>query len=481
MNANRTLLLGFSLLLTVAALVPRAARAATGRAPGDDVPAPEAAAGTHAGALPDPAPGNPRHGASAAERWLDLQVVFQSLVVWKNDADFDPTALSYDADGQSVGLLGTFLKPRLTLSPLAELAIVYEIEVGLNLWSLNDPDQYATGELAAFRLAHRELYADVALFDGRFGFRVGYQYLTDPTALALGHWIGAAGVWGDLGPLRLTLLAGQLPEQTFEGVVLESENNFRHDAFVYGLRADVPLGPWSVHAAVLGLHDGQFVDQTLDLMTASVRTQVVEDTWNAGLDLAFQYGVTEEGAQGGDETTIAWAVQAWASAIFGPVELTLNQLLLSPDDTHDRNDTNGAFFYAAKPRSRTLLLTEDELRDRSTNLDERMAERRGKLFLLRPGLSLTDLTVRWRALDWFVPALTVGAAFTLEPDNALGGRYVGTELDLTLGFHYRDVLAVYLAGVALVPGRAAAAFANLHDRTATEPMFMVEGSLFLYY
>lgn len=470
MSRRRTLLSLLGTWLVLWTALPAAAAA--------DEPPPTS---EDAAPFPDPAPGNPRHGSTAAERWIDLQVVFQSLVLWKNDADFDDTPLAYDAEGQSVGLLGTFLKPRLTLSPLAELAIVYEIEVGLNLWSLNDPDQYATGELAAFRLAHRELYADVALWDARFGFRVGYQYLTDPTALFLGHWIGAAAVWGDLGPLKLTLLAGQLPEQTFEGVVLESENNFRHDAFVYGLRADVPLGPWSVAAAVLGCHDGQFVAQTLDLLTASARVQVAAPAWNAGLDLAFQYGVTEDGAEGGDETTLAWAVQAWAGAAFGPVELTLNQLLLSPDDGHDRNDTNGAFFYAAKPRSRTLLLSEDELRDRATNFDERLAERRGKLFLVRPGLSLTDLTARWRATDWFVPALTVGAAFTLEPDNALGSRYVGTELDLTLGFHYRDVLSVYLAGVALLPGQALAAFANLHDRTSTEPQFMVEGSVFLYY
>ncbi len=431
--------------------------------------------------FPDPAPGTPRHGTLVSERWVDLHVVFQSLVVWKNDTDFDDTDLTYDAEGQSVGLLGTFLKPRLTLSPLEGVTVVYEIEVGLNLWSLNDPDQYATGELESFRLAHREMYADVSLWQDWFGFRVGYQYFTDPTALFLGHWIGAASLWSDLGALKLTLTAGQVPDQTFEGVVLESENNFEHDAFVYGLRADVPLGPVALSAAVLGYHDSQFVAQTLDLLTASLRAELALPAWRAGLDLALQYGVTEDGAQDGDETTLAWAAQAWAGAVLGPVELTLNQLLLSPDDAHDRNGANGAFFYSAKPRSRTLLLTEDEIRDRSTNLDERLAERRGKFFLLRPGLSLTDLTARWRVTPWFVPAFTAGAAFTLEPDNALGARYVGTELDLTLGFHFADVVSVYLAGVTLLPGKAAAAFTNLHDRAATEPMFMVEGSVFVYF
>lgn len=431
--------------------------------------------------FPDPAPGTPRHGAPEAQRWVDLQVVFQSLFAWKNDADFDPTALTYDEDGQSVGLLGTFLKPRLVLSPIAEIQILYELELGLNLWSLNDPDQYGTAAPSAFRLAHRELYARGELFDGLLGFQVGYQYFTDPTALFLGHWIGAASAWLDLEIVRLTLSAGQLPDQTFEGIVLESENNFEHDSFVVGVRLDVPLGPWSLALGSMTYSDSQVVGQQLFLSTSSVRVVADYDGIGGGLDAAFQYGVTQNGAQGGDEKTVAWALQAWLGVVLGPVELTLNQLLLSPDDAWDRNDTNGAFFYSAKPRSRTLLLSEDEIRDRSANFDERMGERRGKFFLLRSGLSLTDVTARWRAFDWFVPSLTVGAAFTLQPDNAMGSRYVGTELDLNLGFHYGDAFSFYTVVAALLPGQAVAAFANLHDPAATEPMVLVEASLFAYF
>lgn len=406
--------------------------------------------------------------------------VLQSLFVYKNDEDFDSTAPYYDAHGQSLGLLGTFLKPRLTFAPVPYIRVVYETELGLALWSLHDPDQYVVGTDGTFRFAHRELFVEGDLFRGAFGFKVGYQYFTDPTALFLGHWIGAASVSTQLGNVRLTATGGQMPDQTHEGVTLDS-NNFTHDTFVYGLRADVLSGPLTAAVGVLGLHDAQVVGQTLDLVTLSARVRADFPKFSVGLDLAGQWGITQNGAQGGDEETLAWALQAFGEARLGPFELELNTLLLSADDGDDRNGSNHAFFYSAKPRSRTIILSEDEIRDRGFNIDEQMAVRRGKLYVVRPGLSLTDICLAHHVLPFFTYRLIVGGAFALESANALGSSFVGVETTLDLELRYEDILSFHIAGAALLPGGAAAAYLNLYDRRATETQFMVQASLFTYF
>ncbi len=425
--------------------------------------------------------------APAGQGLVSFSAIFQTLFVYKNDADFDDTAPAYDESGQHVGLLGTFLKPVLTLHPLAglegapELEILWDSEFGLNLWSVQDPDQYGTGEPSTVRFSQRQIYAKGSFWDGKLGFQAGYQYFTDPTMLFLGHWIGAARIWSDLGWARFEVMAGQMPDQTFEGISLESTNNFTRDTFVYGALGEFRVGPRVLTVGLHGLHDAQVVDQTLDLLTATATGRCDQGWFRFGWDLAFQYGLTQNGAQGGDEETLAWALQLHGDVLLGPVVLSLTQLVLSADDGHDRNGHNGAFFYSAKTRSRTLMLSEDEIRDRGANFDERLAERRQKFFLVRSGLSLTDLTVTWKATPWFVPSLTLGAAFALEPDNAAGSRFVGFETDLNLRFVYRDRLEFHLAGAFLQPGKALSAYANPYDREATNPQFLLESSLFVYF
>ena len=71
----------------------------------------------------------------------------------------------------------------------------------------------------------------------------------------------------------------------------------------------------------------------------------------------------------------------------------------------------------------------------------------------------------------------VGAGFSLQPDNALGGSLVGVEADLDLEIRYKDLLSFHVIGGLLVPGKAAAAFVNRGDMTSTNIQYMVESSL----
>ncbi len=410
------------------------------------------------------------------EKMVHFNATLQTVLVYQNDYDYDNTPPAYNPDGQSVGLLGTFFKPRFRLVPIEEVEIVYEAELGLNLWGRNDPDQYLGGETDTFLLAHRELYARGEFMNRLIGFKVGYQYFTDPTELFIGHWIGAMSLTSSREWADFTLSVGQLPDQTAEGVTLD-ENNFKQDTFVYGMRVDVPIDNWMIMMGLYGLNDSQVVNQTLNLFTPSLRVSADYDWVQFGLDLAFQTGSTERGAAFDDERTTAWALQAFADFKIGNLFIEFNDLFLSGDDDVDRNKTNNAFYYSGKSRSRTLILSEDHIRDRGDNLDERLADRRGKFYLVRPGYSLTDLTIGYDVSGFFVPAVTVGAGFGINKTNALNANLVGIETDLDLEFKYKDVVSFHLIGAILAPGGVAAAYVNSYDRTAIELQYMFESSL----
>ena len=430
-------------------------------------------------------------GFGIGNAYLKFYGRMQNLVLWRNDSDFDRTAPYYDAHGQDIGVLGTFIAPTLEVTPVRNLRIIWETEVGLNLWSLNDADEYDTGSDRAFRMAIRQLYMEGRFWGGGLGFRAGYEQLFDPSGMYLGHWLGAVGLstagrWGRIG-----LTAAQLPDQTHEGIAYDA-NNFSSDTFTYGLRGDFPVGALHIVASVWGLHDRQVVGQPLDLMTATLRLDGRWDHLGFAVDAALQYGVTEGRAAGGDETTLAWALQGTfdlRQPLLGDrlaLLLHLNHMTLSGDDDHDGNDVNGAFFYSGKSRSRTMILTEDDLRDRGGNLEERLAERRhgdaGKFYVVRPGLTVTDLSIGVDALGFFRPMATVAGAWVLNPENALGGSFVGLETDLHLEFYYGEYLSFDLVGTYLLPGEAAAALVNTTgDREAVDPIFQIQGVATLWF
>ncbi len=415
----------------------------------------------------------------------------QNVFLWRNDQDFDRTAPLYNAQGQDVGVLGTFIAPKLEIQPHKALRVVWESEIGLNLWSMQDSDQYQMDGDKSFRLAVRQLYSEGKFLDGGFGFRVGYEQLFDPTGLFLGHWLGAASVstchdWG-----KLTLTLAQIPDLTYEGASYDA-NNFNSDTFAYGLRYDATSGALGFSGSVWGLHDTQVVGQEMNLMVATAQFSGKWTRFTALLDAGVQYGVTDHRAAGADETTLAWAAQASAS-LNQPLsgdELALvlhaNVVALSGDDNYDGNDQNGAWFYSGKNRSRTLLLTEDELRDRGGNLDEQLAERRqgdnGKFYAVRPGLVVADLSIGLDVDHFFRPMATLGAGFALNPENSLGSGFVGFESDLHLEFYFENLLSFDLVGSFLQPGEAAAAFVNRGiDRSATDPILQVEAVLTLRF
>lgn len=412
---------------------------------------------------------------------LEWHLDLNNLFIFRNDRDYDRSPPAYDENGQTEGAFATVFRPSLQWNINEDLLVFYEIEVGLNYWSKNNPDEENALAADIFVLKHRQLYTEGRVADGHVGFKVGYQYFTDPTALFFGHWIGAANVWWQINnDSRLTLFGGQVPDTTFEGMDIRF-NNFRRDIWMFGARGDFVFPEQGLSLAV-GLHDlydTHIVGRRLWLIAPSFRLEWKDESNVVCVGAMLQYGRHEGAALGGsDQTVLAWAAQAKAELDTGPVLIGLNILALSPDDMYDGNDMDGAFRYSSKSTSATMYLTEDEVRNWYDQLDRRMGRYEGGFWRHRAGLFVGDIKAKLNLLDWFRPALIVGAATVLNPDNALGNAFVGLEGDLDIAFHYGDHLIARIVPGIFIPGRAASAIINEGtDREATDPVYSVEASL----
>lgn len=428
---------------------------------------------------------SPRKGGKPA---VEIHGQLHNLMIFRNDSDFDRTPPQYNENGQTVGAFATVFAPALQWNITDDVRVFYEAEVGLNYWSKNNPDQENPLALDIFVLKHRQIFAEGNLFDGRLGFKVGYQYFTDTTALFLGHWIGAVSLWGSWKPGQSAgLFVGMVPDLTYEGLSIK-ENNFKHDIFVFGGRTDLELGPnWTFRMGVHALYDSHIVGRTKWLVAPNVRLEGKSGWLDNGkvrvhgsLDGVLQAGVAQNTAMdGSDQTILAWAAQGHLGVDVKVVDLRLNVMALSADDPHQGNRREGAFLYSSKSTSATIYMTEDEIRNWYDQLDRRMARFEGGFWSHRAGLLVNDLKLTVTALDWFRPSLIVGNSFVLEPENALGHRNVGLEGNLDLAFVWgRHLVARVLLG-GMLPGKAAGALMNqIHPQIAkTDPMWWTEVAL----
>jgi hypothetical protein len=430
---------------------------------------------------------DPGDEASVADDELEVRPYevsfeFVNLFLFRSDTDFDASKGVYEPDGQTSGVLGTFLKPDLTVNLAKNLRLFYELEIGLNLWSLHNPDQQDATSGDMFVMKHRELYAEGEFLDGLVGFKVGYQRFRDPTHLFLDHWIGAASLSSDLDVVRLTASFGQVADPTYEGFRVE-KNNFAHDTLVYALSGESTFAGFvTLSTGFFGVSDSRVVGHTNHVFTPAVNLEADLDVVRLGIDGALQVGAFEGmAADGGNEKTLAWAAQLYGEAQLRRLFVKLNVLALSPDDDGASNRANGAFHGSAKNRSSTLFFTESELRDTWDNLDEKLGTTRGPFLLQRAGLFLPDVMVGYDVLPWLRPVAIVGYGMALNPDNALGSRALGLEADLGVELKYEDLLLFQVYGGVLVPGKGAAALVNAIDRTATEPLWSCVSTLKLFY
>ena len=416
---------------------------------------------------------------------VELRADLQSLFHFRNDADFDRRERDYDTSGQTVGAFATIFTPKLTLHIMEHLRIHYEVELGLNFWSKNNPDQQSALTDDIFVMKQRQIYGEGEFWDGRLGFKVGYAHFSDPTGLFLNHWIGVANAsWKhNSGRAQITFFAGQIPDQTYEGILI-GDNNFTHDIWVYGAYSRFKLSDSvSLTTSISRLYDGHVVDRERWVIAPCASFEVDTELLDLTLDVVVQAGVFEGHAANSEaQTSLAWAAQANVKVRLGTWDLTFNVMALSPDDAYQGNDYNHAFLYSGKSRSATLMLTEDEMRDWYDNLDERMSGQSGGMFLNRAGLLVADVKATWNLHEIYRPSVVLGAASVLKPANALDNTFVGLEADVVLEFHISDYLVGHLVGGVLMPGGAGGALINRQGgQDATDPIVMTEASLLLRY
>ena len=408
------------------------------------------------------------------EKIFDVHGEMSNLLLWRNDGDFDPTIPYDEEEGQSVGAVTSFFRSNLAFRPLDGIELVYESELGLNFYSRHDPDQWSptADEYMAFK--HREIYSKFQL--DLLELKVGYQRIRDPGDLFLSHWFGAFRADLDLMRLRATLFVGQLPDSTFEGIDAR-ENNFIHDNVITGLTLsyDILSEALSVDLGSYYLYDTRITRKELLLSTSYLGLRYRSDVLQVGL-----YGYLQAGWWGAsgvaaiNQKILSWAATGRIALLTPYVDITLHSLALSPDDNGHGNRQLGSFFTSGKNSSSTLLLTEDEIRDRYDNFDEQMAGRWGSFFLSRAGLSVTDLSLTGKVGDFFFPQLILGTGHVLNMTNAGGYTYAGFEADLVLRVRFLERVDIVLVGQFFQPGQAAAAFVNETDRTAIEQVHGIQ-------
>ena len=403
---------------------------------------------------------------------FQLSGVLMNSAHLRNDTDFDRSLRVDDRDGQSDGQVATYFLPRLRVKAPGGVVAAYELELGWNSWSRNNagnPNQFFPSRQEGLQLRHRAIWGGYT--QGAWALRVGYQRLRDPSGLFLDQRAGLAQLRWQEGDRRLKVELGQLAESSYEGVSVR-DNNFTTDSVIGGLSFRQGLsGGARLELSTHGLRDGRSIGRPLQLFSTTAGVSLKKKGLRGGAHLVLQRGVWENAGLGGvDEEIQTWALQLGLSGRTQRLLWSINSLTLSGDNSEDGDGLWGAFLGSGRNRSRSVFLTEDERRDRYDNLDERVGSFWGPFSYNRAGLTVNEMSIGYHS-ERYIPRFVIAYGAALNPDNALGHRDLGVELSLLQRFPLSKHAALSLDGLIFLPGKAAAAFLNDIDRSATETLY----------
>lgn len=396
---------------------------------------------------------------------------FLTLGHYRTDSDFDPSDRYYDKDGQTEGQVATFFSPGLTIRAGNSVTVYYRLEMGWNAWSRNDPgqpNQFLPSNQAGLGIRHKEIWGEWR--NDVLSVRAGMQHFADPSRLFLDHWAGLLSAELNVFGSKMGLFVGQLPDTTYEGVSIR-DDNFLTDSVIGGFTYERKLRSTglTLDVALYGLHDRRSIERPLNLCVAMTGLRYEGRNLKAWLQLVGQTGAWDNsGLAGVDQSIKAWAAQLGVMQRVGAFHWSTNVYALSADDEGHGNEHLGTFFGSGKNYSRSVLLTEDEDRDRYDNLDERVASQWGAFVTNRAGLVVSDVAFGYNVGTWYQPVLVAAGGFNLNPDNAFGHRYLGTEISLLQDFTLNEYASFFLNANVFLPGKAASVFVNDVDRDATE-------------
>ncbi|MCX7958693.1 MAG: hypothetical protein N3B13_06570 [Deltaproteobacteria bacterium] len=412
-------------------------------------------------------------GAEQISRSLMLDLNLDNFMYYKNDSDFDNSKRKYQPQGNSEGILATYLNSQMTLSITNDVFIFYETELGTNIWSKNNPDISDPLSEDIFILKHRQLYGSAEFFGNQARIRSGYIRITDPTGLFINHWIGAFQLGFDVSGTKNFVTIAQIPDFNYEGLTSDT-NNFANDRWLFALSSS--FGITGKDILTLGWYS--YYDDTMINRSNLIHSPLLSYIYNNDslkviLDLILQFGVMQNAAIGGEDIKeISYGANLNISERIAGLNLILNGLYLSADDRYSGNTFNGGFYYSGKNRSATVMLSEDEMRDQYNNVDERLSVKDGPFYIMRAGLFLFDIKAEYLELGIIVPSVILGTAFVSESKNANNSSFAGFEADLSLKLDISrgwDITGLF--GV-LFPGKAASSYINMYDINSTDTQYL---------
>lgn len=408
-------------------------------------------------------------------RHFELGFQLATIFQYANDSDFDrsvPTDEPYD---RSTGLFGTFLKPQLTVKLNDVFRFYWEMELGLDLWSRNSADstlgQGGEEAPASFGIRQRELFGEVIW--KKLGVKMGYQRIEDVSGLFLNHWFGAGSFrYGHERGSHIRVFGGQMPDQTYEGWDL-TENSLKNDVYIAGVDGQWVFNRWArLMAGAYYLGDISTIGYYSHIGVLSAGFELKEKQWDVKVALTGQFGNRENAsADGSDSMQMAWGVVASGGIDMKHVALRLSATVLSADDDSNGND-NLAFMWSGKRPGMSILLSENEARDLGNNIDERIGSQDGNFNLTMAGLAGIDLGIYYKPVDYIRLGFVTAALLTLNPNNALGGSFVGSENEIVFEARLlHDLLRVQAIGGLIVPGAAGGALLNSIDLYAQDNIY----------
>ena len=420
----------------------------------------------------------PPQRSKSTQRSYTLKGNFLTQMHLRNDNDFDSSERFDDLDGQSDGQLASFFSPIFTARAGNDVMVRYQLDLGWNAWSRNDPgqpNQFFSMRTPGLLARHKQAWAQWK--DNGVRLRAGFQQVKDPTGLFLDHTIGALNARFNLGAKHqkmqhLTLLMGQLPDTTIEGFDIRNDNLVT-DSFLFGVsHRGILTSKLGLHSGVYYLQDRRALKRSLDLGVGSLSLRWQNRTIKIWADVVGQYGTwTNSTVGGGDAEVRAWATQVGYTQQQGRIDWGVNLLAISGDDDYDGNDMMGAFLGSARNRSRTIFLTEDETRDRYDNLDERLGSYWGPLAYAPAGLMVSEASLGTQVNSTYHARLVLAMGVVLNPTRTFGERHAGGEISLMQTFALSDRARLLVNGLLFIPGGAAAAMINDIDRSARQALY----------
>lgn len=410
-----------------------------------------------------------------------FDLYFQTYLFVANDRDFDRTEPVYSENGQSVGYALTTIRPGMTWVPVDQVTIRYQLEVGDNIWSRNDLDDTDPLAPETALVRHKEVWAEVRSPKETVGIRTGYQYFFDPTHLVLDRYMGAGVFFVNVGESdTINVAAGQVPDGVYEGFSAtgdderRSSNNFENDDYVFAAWSSHEVRDWVLQPGAFMRWDKSEINRPLWYLAPVFHAQGCAGYGSLcfDLDAAGQWGKHERaGLDNRDVDLLAAAVQAGLAINWWPVGWDWRVLAFTADDGDKFDQYETGFRFSGWSKSRTMILSLNELHDQYNNVDESVAAQGAGLFL-------ADQELSYSVIEGLRVFAIAGAGMTLDDTHTGGESYLGAEGHLGVEWSvYDDLASFQLVGGGLLPGKAAAMLKNEIDREATDAMGAVQASM----